>query len=124
MAGLRIPLGRQSAADSGSAAARLALAVMRRDAERLQIEIRGRVLKAEHRLELAIQLVPTARERAEMSDDYLRLTERGFSLGEVDLDTLVRARARSRSAALALREAEILFHFHSAEYNQALGVVP
>jgi outer membrane protein TolC len=123
-AGLRIPLGRRDQTVSGVAQARRALAEARRDAERLEIELRGRLLRAEHGLALVDERLATAVRQSRMAGDYLRLTERGFALGEIDLATLIRARAWASGAERTLREAEILQRFRIAEYNQALGVVP
>lgn len=123
-AGVRVPLGRRDHTVSGVAQARRALAEARRDAERLEIELQGRLLRAEHGLALVDERLATAVRQSRMAGDYLRLTERGFALGEIDLATLIRARASANGAERTLREAEILRRFRIAEYNQALGVVP
>jgi cobalt-zinc-cadmium efflux system outer membrane protein len=80
--------------------------------------------EAEHRFSLSGERISTAAERAEMAAEYLRLTERGFGLGESDLISLLRARSRSVAAEQTHREALILYQSSAAEMNQALGVVP
>jgi outer membrane protein TolC len=124
IAGLRIPLGRRGDARADIAAAQRTLAETRRDARRLERQLRGALIQAEHRLALADDRVTTATEQAGMAAEYRRLSERGFALGETDLGTLLRARARAISAEQTLREAMILRQFGAAQFNQALGVVP
>lgn len=124
VAGVRIPLGRRSDAQGAIAGARRALAEARRDQNRLERELRGRLAKAEHRYSLASERVSTASEQAEMAAEYLRLTERGFGLGESDLGNLLHARSRSIAAEQAHRESIILKQSSAGQMNQALGVVP
>lgn len=124
VAGVRIPLGRRGDAQAEIAGARRALAEARRDHRRLERELRERLTKAEHRYLLASERVSTAAEQAEMAAEYLRLTERGFGLGESDLGNLLRARSRSTAAQQTHREALILKQSSTSEMNQALGVVP
>jgi hypothetical protein len=124
VAGVRIPLGRRSDAQAEIAGGRRALAEARRDHRRLERELRGRLTEAEHRLSLASERVSTAAEQAEMAAEYLRLTERGFGLGESDLGKLLRARSRSIAAEQTHREALILQQSSAGQMNQALGVVP
>ena len=124
VAGVRIPLGRRSDAQAKIAGARRALAEARRDRGRLDRELRGRLAKAEHRFSLASERVSTAAEQAEMAAEYMRLTERGFGLGESDLRDLLHARSRSIAAEQAHREAVILKQSSAGQVNQALGVVP
>jgi cobalt-zinc-cadmium efflux system outer membrane protein len=123
-AGVRIPLGRRSDAQAKIAGARLTLAEARRDHRRLDRELRGHLAKAEHRFSLASERVSTAAEQAEMAAEYMRLTERGFGLGESDLRDLLHARSRSIAAEQAHREAVILKQSSAGQMNQALGVVP
>jgi outer membrane protein TolC len=124
VAGVRIPIGRGDALSTGLVDARLEAAAARRDLELLERELRGRLLRSQHRLALATQRIAAAVEQAELTAEYLEKTERGFSLGEIDLATLILARARAHRAQGGRREAELLQRFHVAEYNQALGVVP
>lgn len=124
VAGVRIPLGRRGDAQADIAAARRALAEAHRDVKRLERNLLGRIAQTEHRLALGDERVTTAEERATIAREYLRLTERGFWLGETDLATLLRARASSIAAEQTYREALILRQFAAAELNQALGVVP
>lgn len=122
--GLRIPLGRRRDAGAEIAAAQRVLAETRRDAHRLERELRGTLAEAEHRLALADKRVATATEQTRMAAEYRRLSERGFGLGETDLGALIRARARAASAEQTLREAVILRLFSTAQLNQATGVIP
>ena len=124
VAGVRIPLGRRGDAQAEIAGARRALAEVRRDRGRIERELRGALSEAEHRFALSSERVATAADQAKMAAEYLRLTERGFGLGETDLGSLLRARARSTAAQQTHREALILKQSSAGEMNQALGVVP
>jgi len=124
VAGVRIPIGKGGTAELEEAAARRALSVARRDAARLDRVLRESRVRAEHQLELAHQRVLTSAEQAAIARRHLDLTERGFTLGEVDLATLLRARLRWTAAERMRGEAEILQQRQIAEWNQALGVIP
>jgi hypothetical protein len=124
VAAVSIPLGRRGDAQAEVAAARRRLSEVRRDHGRLQRELRGRLTEAEHRFSLSGERISAAAEQAEMAAEYLRLTERGFGLGESDLINLLRARSRAVAAEQTHREALILYQSSAAEINQALGVVP
>lgn len=124
VAGIRIPIGRGGTAEIDQAAVRRVLSAARRDAARLERGLREFRARAEHQLELAHRRVATSVEQAAIAERYLKLTERGHALGEVDLATLLRARARRVRAERARSEAEILRQFQIAEWNQALGVIP
>jgi outer membrane protein TolC len=124
VAGIQIPIGRGGRAELDQAAARRVLSAARRDAARLDRDLREYRARVEHQLELAHQRVATSAEQAAIAQRHLELTERGHALGEVDLATLLRARARRIGAERARREAEIRRLFQIAEWNQALGVIP
>ncbi len=124
VAGLRIPIGRRKDSQATIARARRELAEALRDQRRLERALRGRLKNAEHSLAIADERVSAAAGQAEMAAEYLRLSERGFALGEIDLGTLLRARSRSIAARQAHREALVLRQAAAGEMNQALGVVP
>lgn len=124
IAGVSIPLGRRRNARVEVAAARRALAEERRDRQRLERRLHGRLTEAEHSFALSSQRVSTAAEQSEMAAEYLRLTELGFGLGETDLRQLLGARSRATAAKQSHREAVILRQSSAAEINQALGVLP
>ena len=96
----------------------------RRDSYRLERDLRSRLAMAQHGHELADARVATATEQASIAAETLRLSELGFSLGEIDLQTLLRARARARAAEQSRREALLLRQASAAQLNQALGVLP
>jgi outer membrane protein TolC len=54
----------------------------------------------------------------------LRLTRRGFELGESDLFTLLQARAQALAAERDLRLRRLELGRATARFNQALGVIP
>lgn len=122
--GVRIPLGTSPAAAGALAAARVAVREAERDRARAEREVRQRLAESEHALALAKSRVEISEERARLTADYLRRMRRGFDLGEVDLTLLLRAQERARAAERDARVAAVLAHFHVAQRNQALGVVP
>lgn len=122
--GVRIPLGTSPTAAGALAAARVALREAERDRARSEREARQRLAESEHALALAKSRVELSAERSQLTAEYLRRMRRGFDLGEVDLTALLRAQERARAAERDAHVASVLAHFHVAQRNQALGVVP
>jgi outer membrane protein TolC len=65
-----------------------------------------------------------AGRRQALASEALTQVERGFELGEIDLNTLLRARQNAREAQLGLELKRLEQGRAAARLNQALGVVP
>ncbi len=124
MVGLQVPVGRRADARSAVASLRRRVSELRRDAQRLERDLRGRLAMTQHAHELADQRVATATEQASIAAEALRLSDLGFALGEIDLQSLLRARTRARRAEQTRLEALLLQQASAARLNQALGVLP
>jgi len=122
--GVRIPLG--SSADAGSqlAAAQRQASETDRDLARLERDLRQQLAESEHRYSLSRERTKITSEQYDLTREHLRLTQRAFDLGEIDLETLLRAGARALAAERNHREAEIGHQANIAQRNQALGVLP
>lgn len=121
---LRIPFAsdaRSRAADSGARAELEAS-----DAELLLArELIERALAQDAaRLDAARAAQVRAAERRRLMADNLRLAERAFELGELDLTQLLRVRERAFEAELALRLAGNGVAAARSRLNQSLGAMP
>ncbi|MEZ4218717.1 MAG: TolC family protein [Myxococcota bacterium] len=124
VAGVRLPLGRRGALASGLAAAARARAEARAARARVERRLRGHLDHAVHRSELAEARAGLAAARAALARDHLALAQRGFDLGEIDLETLIRARLLARTAEEAHGEAIVQRRLATAVLNQSIGVLP
>ncbi|WP_294637504.1 TolC family protein [uncultured Aquabacterium sp.] len=89
-------------------------------ASRLQAEW----AEAREAVQTAAQRWQLARERAEMTADSERLLHKAFSLGELDLATLLRARAIAFDADRDLRRQRRALDAAQDQLQQALGRLP
>ncbi|EIC21779.1 TolC family protein [Thiorhodovibrio frisius] len=93
-----------------------------------QLQARRAVQQALTEAELAWrgsgEALAVAERQQQTSARTLKLTERAFSLGELDLNRLLRAREQARLADLTLALRRLERERAAARLNQALGVVP
>ena len=108
---------RITAANADLIEARAAYEVERR---RLESEIEA----ARREQEFATAAIALAERRFALASDTQRLAARGFSLGEFDLVTRLRAESERFDAELALQRARIEASRAASKVNQAYGLIP
>jgi outer membrane protein TolC len=121
---INLPLGtraqsavRTAQAERNLTEAAIELAQVRRDLENDLIRAAADQRKTSQELALAQQ-------QSALAGEGLRLTRRGFELGESDLFTLLQARAQALAAERDLRLRRLELGRATARFNQALGVIP
>ena len=121
---LRIPLNTESHRAPQLAAADMHVAQAVADRERLRFQLEAAMHEAEHNLEVTRAELEVANQNHAIAQESLRLTDKAFQLGEIDLVGLMRTRAQAYEAERALRVRQIQLTWDIARYNQAVGVLP
>lgn len=121
---IRIPLSSESHVAPLVAAADMEVAQAVAERERLRYQLETAMHEAEHNLTTTRSELRIAVENEAIARESLRLAEKAFQLGEIDLVVLLRARAQAIGSARALSEREIQLQWDIARYNQAVGVLP
>ncbi|PKO24963.1 MAG: hypothetical protein CVU35_06625 [Betaproteobacteria bacterium HGW-Betaproteobacteria-8] len=121
---LRIPLNTESHMAPQLAAADMHVAQAVADRERLRFQLETAMHEAEHNLEVTRAELEVANQNHAIAKENLRLSDKAFQLGEIDLVSLMRTRAQAYEAERALRVRQIQLTWDIARYNQAVGVLP
>ena len=79
---------------------------------------------AQRLLKTAQSQLETAQTRVSLTQANLALVEKSFSLGESDLQTLLRARSAHFDAQALLSQQQITVHAALSRVNQSMGVLP
>jgi outer membrane protein TolC len=87
-------------------------------------ELERRLAEAELAWRGAADALALAERQQQTAARSLKLTERAFALGELDLNRLLRAREQARLADLTLALRRLERGRATARLNQALGVIP
>jgi outer membrane protein TolC len=80
--------------------------------------------EAEHNLEVNQEEMKTADELRKVAEQYLKMAELSYAVGESNLLDLLKIRARTQQAVLNAKERAVMLHRDQAFYNQAVGVLP
>ena len=80
--------------------------------------------EAEHNLEVNQAQLEIANELKRTAEEHARMTEIGFSAGEITLIDLLKVKNRAQQAILNAKERAIILERDIALYNQAVGVSP
>ncbi|CAG0980143.1 hypothetical protein MTYP_01713 [Methylophilaceae bacterium] len=121
---IRIPLTTESHAAPQLAAADMHVAQAIADRERLRYQLESAMHEAEHNLAVTRAELEIANTHHAIARENLRLSDKAFQLGEIDLVSLLRTRAQAYEAERALSIRQIQLTWDIARYNQAVGVLP
>jgi outer membrane protein TolC len=80
--------------------------------------------EAEHNLEVNRKEMQTAEELKSVAEQYLRMAELSYNVGESNLLDLLKIRTRTQQAVLNAKERAVMLQRDYALYNQAVGVLP
>ncbi len=80
--------------------------------------------EAEHNLEVNQAEMKTAEELKKVAEQYLKMAELSYAVGESNLLDLLKIRARTQQAVLNAKERAVMLQRDHAFYNQAVGVLP
>lgn len=80
--------------------------------------------EAEHNLEVNRAEMKTAEELKNVAEQYLKMAELSYAVGESNLLDLLKIRARTQQAVLNAKERAVMLQRDQAFYNQAVGVLP
>ena len=80
--------------------------------------------EAEHNLEVNRKEMQTAEELKKVAQQYLKMAELSYAVGESNLLDLLKIRARTQQAVLNANERAVMLQRDQAFYNQAVGVLP
>lgn len=121
---IRIPLSTESHMAPQLAAADIHVAQAVADRERLRYQLETAMHEAEHNLAVTRVELEIADTHHAIARENLRLSDKAFQLGEIDLVNLLRTRAQAYEAERALSTRQIQLTWDIARYNQAVGVLP
>ena len=121
---IRIPINSESHSAPQMAAAEMHVGQAIADRERLRYQLETAMHEAEHNLSVTKAELGIASTHHAIAKENLRLADKAFQLGEIDLVNLLRTRAQAYEAerALSIRQTQLTWDI--ARYNQAVGVLP
>lgn len=121
---VRIPLTTDSHTATHMAAADMLVAQAIADRERLRFQLETAMHEAEHNLAVTRAELDVAKASHAIAKENLRLSDKAFQLGEIDLVSLLRTRAQTYEAERTFNLRQIQLTWDIARYNQAVGVLP
>lgn len=80
--------------------------------------------EAEHNLEVNRAEMKTAEKLKSVAEQYLKMAELSYTVGETNLLDLLKVRTRTQQAVLNAKERAVMLQRDQAFYNQAVGVLP
>ena len=121
---LRIPFATAARNQPLITAAQTALTSAQAEYARIRLTLEYQQQQAEQTLNTSEQLLDLARQQRNAAQENLVLIQKAFTLGEVDLFTLLRARAAAFDGEQSFLQQEIAQALARARLNQAQGVLP
>jgi cobalt-zinc-cadmium efflux system outer membrane protein len=121
---VRLPLSGTAYSQPAVAAAQTELTQAESEYRLLQQRVAASMSRAQQDLDNALQHVELAQQQQTYAAENIKLLQKAFDLGELDLPALMRARAASQQADLALAQRKIALARARAHLNQAQGILP
>jgi outer membrane protein TolC len=122
--GVNVPLGLASQSAPAIAAANYALTEASVERARVRRSLQEMLMIAQRQLALVRRSLATAQQVEKLARQSLHMTRRAFSLGEVDLFTLLQMRSQVLNKTWDATRLKLEKGRDIARLNQALGVVP
>ena len=119
-----LPLGSASRARLNTATATAEVAEVEAEAALLQQRLSQDTLRAQRALQNARAQLDRAEQRWALASDAVKLSEKSYALGELDLAGLLRARALAWDAAAQRAKQRTALAASISRVNQSLGVMP
>ena len=121
---INMPLGTSSHAAPNTALAELRLSEAVSELARVRRDLENDLFRATTEKRGTSLAVEVSERQRQLAEEGLRLTRRGFELGETDVFTLLQARSQALKSEHDLRISHLQQGRALARYNQALGVIP
>lgn len=122
--GINVPFGGEAHLAPQLAAINVELNKLISERAQLYRDLEQAHHEAEHNLEVNHAEMKTAEELKKVAEQYLKMAELSYAVGESNLMDLLKIRARTQQAVLNFKERAVLFQRDEAFYNQAVGVLP
>lgn len=121
---VNVPLGTRSQSAVQTAEAEFSLSEATAELAQVRRDLEDDLIRTREDRQQATQALQLAEQQHTLASEGLRLTQRGFELGENDLFTLLQARTQALGSERELRLRRLELGRAIARYNQALGVLP
>ena len=122
--GINIPFGGQAHLAPQLAAINVELNRLMAERNQLYRELEMLHHEAEHTMLVNRAELENAEALKKVAEQYLKMAELSYSVGENNLMELLRTRAKTQQAILSAKERAIMVQRDNAIYNQAVGVLP
>lgn len=122
--GITVPFGGEAHLAPQLAAVNVELNKLMAERSQLFRDLEQAHHEAEHNLEVNRKEMQTAEELKNVAQQYLKMAELSYAVGESNLLDLLKIRARTQQAVLNAKERAVMLQRDQAFYNQAVGVLP
>lgn len=122
--GVNVPFGGQAHLAPQVAALNVELNKLRSQRDQLFRELEQNHHEAEHNLQVNQAELSISNELKTVAEKHLQMTQRSFSVGEIDLIDLLKIQSQTQLAVLTAKERALIVQRDFAFYNQAVGLLP
>ncbi|MGB4497976.1 MAG: TolC family protein [Methylococcaceae bacterium] len=122
--GVNVPFGGGAHLAPQVAALNVELNKLRSQRDQLFRELEQNHHEAEHNLQVNQAELSISNELKTVAEKHLQMTQRSFSVGEIDLIDLLKIQAQTQLAVLTAKERALIVQRDFTFYNQAVGLLP
>jgi outer membrane protein TolC len=122
--GVNVPFGGVAHLAPQVAALNVEVNKLRSQRDQLFRELEQNHHEAEHNLQVNQAELSISNELKTVAEKHLQMTQRSFSVGEIDLIDLLKIQAQTQLAVLTAKERALIVQRDFAFYNQAVGLLP
>jgi cobalt-zinc-cadmium efflux system outer membrane protein len=122
--GVNVPFGGAAHLAPQVAALNVEVNKLRSQRDQLFRELEQNHHEAEHNLQVNQAELSISNELKTVAEKHLQMTQRSFSVGEIDLIDLLKIQSQTQLAVLTAKERALIVQRDFAFYNQAVGLLP
>jgi outer membrane protein TolC len=122
--GVNVPFGGQAHLAPQVATLNVEVNKLRSQRDQLFRELEQNHHEAEHNLQVNQAEFSISNELKTVAEKHLQMTQRSFSVGEIDLIDLLKIQSQTQLAVLTAKERALIVQRDFAFYNQAVGLLP
>lgn len=122
--GVNVPFGGESHLAPQVAALNVEINKLRSERDQLFRDLEQNHHEAEHNLQVNQAELTISNELKTVAEKHLKMTQRSFLVGEIDLIDLLKIQSQTQLAVLTAKERAVIVQRDFAFYNQAVGVLP
>ncbi len=122
--GVNVPFGGESHLAPQVAALNVEINKLRSERDQLFRDLEQVHHEAEHNLQVNQAELTISNELKTVAEKHLKMTQRSFAVGEIDLIDLLKIQSQTQLAVLTAKERAVVVQRDFAFYNQAVGVLP